>query len=316
MAGWIYAIAGWAGSAMGIGMGQNLGYVPPVFVFAAGAVILLPWLIRFVLHRKREFALTAGVMLLAFFLNRVVTGIDAPVQLSQIERGRRVYISEGCIHCHSQYVRPNSPDVQMWGPVETIEELRLQHPPLIGNRRQGPDLSQVGGRRSPLWLKAHFYNPPEVSGASIMPSYGFLFHDQRGDDLVAYLASLHGAGTEQHVAGERLWQPSTEAVHAADGALGERLYRRDCATCHAPDGRTRLAWQAKFKRLPPDLAVGPYFYLPSSGPDAPRLMRIAQITRFGVPGTDMAGHEYLSDEEIASLSLWLSQVIAQSNQKQ
>ena len=53
-AGWLYAIAGWSGSAMGIGMGQNLGYVPPVFVLAAGAVVLLPWLLRFFLQRERE----------------------------------------------------------------------------------------------------------------------------------------------------------------------------------------------------------------------------------------------------------------------
>jgi cytochrome c oxidase cbb3-type subunit 2 len=26
---------------------------------------------------------------------------------------------------------------------------------LIGNRRHGPDLAEVGSRRSPLWLKAH-----------------------------------------------------------------------------------------------------------------------------------------------------------------
>jgi cytochrome c oxidase cbb3-type subunit 2 len=238
------------------------------------------------------------------------------VGLSQIERGRQVYISEGCIHCHSQYVRPNSPDIELWGPVETMEELRLQRPPLIGNRRQGPDLSQVGGRRSPLWLKAHFYDPPEVSGASIMPSYAFLFGDHRGDDLVAYLASLHGPGTEQHVAQERLWQPQAEAVQASDAATGERLFRRDCATCHAPDGQTRRNWQASFKRLPPDLSLGPYFYLPPSGSEGQRSIRLAQITRFGVPGTDMPGHEYMSDREIASISKWLSQVIAQSNQKQ
>jgi cytochrome c oxidase cbb3-type subunit 2 len=39
--------------------------------------------------------------------------------------------------------------------------------------------------------------------------------------------------------------------------------------------------------------------------------RIAQITKFGIAGTDMPGHEYLPDEEIASISLWLSQNIAQ-----
>ena len=66
---------------------------------------------------------------------------------------------------------------------ESCTKLRSQRPPLIGNRRQGPDLAEVGGRRSPLWLKVHFFNPPEVSGASIMPSYAFLFRDQRGNDL-------------------------------------------------------------------------------------------------------------------------------------
>src|ERR1019366_1176921 len=40
-AGWIYAIGGWFGSAMGIGMAQNLGHVPLVFVLLAGATILL-----------------------------------------------------------------------------------------------------------------------------------------------------------------------------------------------------------------------------------------------------------------------------------
>ena len=43
-AGWIYAIAGWAASALGIGMGQNLGHVPPLFVAVAGAVVLFPLL--------------------------------------------------------------------------------------------------------------------------------------------------------------------------------------------------------------------------------------------------------------------------------
>jgi hypothetical protein len=29
----------------------------------------------------------------------------------------------------------------------------------------------------------------------------------------------------------------------------------------------------------------------------------------------MPGHEYLSDKDVASISLWLSRLIAQSNQK-
>jgi cytochrome c oxidase cbb3-type subunit 2 len=315
MAGWIYAIAGWTGSAMGIGMGQNLGHVPPAFVAAAGAAILLPQLYKPLRQRARELWLTALVLLAAFSLDQFHNAVNALPQLTQVDRGRQVYISEGCIHCHSQYVRPNSTDVLMWGPVETIQKLREENPPLIGNRRQGPDLSEVGARRSALWLKAHFYNPAQVSGSSIMPSYGFLFRDERGDDLVAYLESLHATDTSQHLAQERQWQPSAAAVAQASATDGERLYQHDCANCHSTDGPVRRAWQSSFKRLPPDLATGPYFYLPPSGFEKRRTIRLEQIAKFGIPGTDMPGHEYLSDGDIASISLWLSQVIAQSNQQ-
>ena len=310
-AGWIYAIAGWCGSVMGIGMGQNLGYVPPVFVLAAGTIVLLPSLLSLLRQRKREFVLAAAVALAAFSVEKTLVVAPNTPPLTQVERGRRVYISEGCINCHSQYVRPNSPDILLWGPLESLAKVRLERPPLIGNRRQGPDLSQVGGRRSPLWIKAHFYDPPEVSGASIMPPYAFLFRDRRGDDLVAYLESLHGPGTPEHQTAERLWHPSFKAVASADAGSGERLFQRHCATCHSADGRTRQNWKANFKRLPPDLSVGPFYYLPPSGPPAQRMDRIAEIAKFGIPGTDMPGHEYLSDKDIASISLWLSQIDTQ-----
>ena len=312
-AGWLYAIAGWSGSAMGIGMGQNLGYVPPFFVLAAGAVVLLPWPLKFLLQRKRELALTAVVLLAAFSLDRFFLGVRVSPPLSPVERGRQVYISEGCINCHTQFVRPNSPDVLMWGPSESLQELRQERPPLIGNRRQGPDLAEVGGRRSALWLKLHFYDPPEVSGASIMPSYAFLFRDQRGDDLVSYLKSLHGSGTPQHRLAEENWHPSSSAIEAANARDGEHGFQLRCATCHSAGGQTR--WETHFKRLPPDLAVGPYLHLPPSGDVAQQRDRLARIVKFGIPETDMPGHEYLSDKEIASISLWLSQSIGQLDQK-
>jgi cbb3-type cytochrome c oxidase subunit II len=312
-AGWLYAIAGWSGSAMGIGMGQNLGYVPPLFVLAAGAVVLLPWPLKFLLQRKRELVLTAVVLLAAFSLDRFLVGVRVSPPLSPVARGRQVYISEGCINCHTQFVRPNSPDVLMWGPAMPLLEIRQERPPLIGNRRQGPDLAEVGGRRSPLWLKLHFYDPPEVSGASIMPSYAFLFRDQRGDDLVSYLESLHGSGTPQHRLAEENWHPSASAIATANARDGALSFQRHCATCHSAGGQTR--WETHFKRLPPDLAVGPYLHLPPSGDDAQRRDRLARIVKFGIPETDMPGHEYLSDNEIASISLWLSQSIGQLDQK-
>jgi mono/diheme cytochrome c family protein len=311
-AGWIYAIAGWIGSAMGIGMAQNLGHVPPGFVFGAGVVVLVPGVFKALRWRVREIALTMVVGIAAFCVYRLVPSGRAPAQLSQAERGRQVYIAEGCISCHSQYVRPNTADVPMWGPVETMQELRDQKPPLIGNRRQGPDLAEVGGRRSPLWFKAHFFNPAEVSGASIMPSFGFLFRDERGDDLVAYLESLRSAGTVEHQDAEKRWQPSASSVTQADAAAGGQLYVRYCSTCHSAQGRTRQAWQASFKQLPAELrAATALHYAPLSDSPAEHLTRLAQITKFGIPGTDMPGHEYLSDTDVASISLWLSDSIRQ-----
>jgi cytochrome c oxidase cbb3-type subunit 2 len=311
-AGWLYAIAGWLGSAMGIGMGQNLGDVPPSFILAAGVVVLLSLPDRFLLQRKLEIVLTVAVLLAAFSLNHILPAARVSPVLSRVERGRQVYISEGCINCHTQFVRPNSPDVLMWGPAESLRQLRQERPPLIGNRRQGPDLAEVGSRRSALWLRVHFLDPPEVSGTSIMPSYAFLFRDERGNDLVGYLESLHTEGALQYLAADDGWHPSTSALAMANIRDGERSFQRHCATCHSAGGQTR--WKARFKRLPPDLAVGPYFHLSPSADDAQRRDRIAHIVKFGITGTDMPGHEYLPDNEIASISLWLSQSIGQLDQ--
>ena len=250
-AGWIYAVAGWGASVLGIGMAQNLGYVPPAFVGAAASVILLPPLIRLLLRRQREAVLTAAVLIAALAANHFLSAApQAPA--SQIERGRQVYISEGCISCHSQYVRPNSPDVLMWGPVEPIEEIRLQHPPLIGNRRQGPDLSNAGARRSLLWLKMHLYNPTQVSGTSIMPSYEFLFNDQRGDDLV---------GLSRKPARSR--PAATPCRGIAVAALCRRT--RTCQYCRRPAAlRPLLRHVPRFQwRHTPRVAA--QLYAPSSG---------------------------------------------------
>lgn len=294
-AGWIYAIAGWSGSAMGIGMGQNLGRIPPLFVLLAGAVIVAPQMFAALRRRRMEIAATLAILATAFCIERAVPSVHASRKISPAERGRQIYISEGCIACHSQYIRPNTPDVILWGPPEALDDLRRENPPLIGNRRQGPDLARVGNRRSPLWLKAHFYNPQELSHASVMPSYAYLFQDGRGDDLVAYLGSRHG-DVEQRRAIKEAWRPVSSAPTG-----GKRLFDTHCATCHDPEGRTRKTWRASFRRLPPDLHAGPFLHLPASAD------RLARIVKFGLPGTDMPGHEYLTDQEITSIAFWLTQ---------
>jgi cbb3-type cytochrome c oxidase subunit II len=311
-AGWIYAIAGWLASALGIGMGQNLGHVPTVFVIAACTVVLLPSLIRTIRTRSRELALVGTLLFVAFVLYRMQPSAPAASSLSPVDRGRLVYLSEGCINCHSQYVRPNTTDVLMWGPVESLDSLHRERPPLIGNRRQGPDLSQVGVRRSPLWLKMHLFNPREVSGASIMPAYPLLFQDERGDDLVAYLSSLRGPAAEQHIADEEQWQLPADIVAEADAVEGQHLYSRFCAACHTPNGHTRIAWQSDFVEQPAILAAGTLRVAQSASASSSRFNHLARIIKFGIPDSDMAGHEYLSDKDIASLTLWLAQNATES----
>jgi cytochrome c oxidase cbb3-type subunit 2 len=208
----------------------------------------------------------------------------AAAPLTPAERGRLVYLSEGCINCHSQHVRPN--------PADT---------------RHGPDLSQVGSRRSPLWLKMHLFNPREVSGSSVMPPYAFLFRDQRGNDLVAYLAGLQGLGSEQHIADEQQWRLPETSISEANISEGQQLYSKYCATCHSAGGRTRKTWQSEFVESPAIFTSDVPASMRPANPASSRIDHLAQIIKFGIPDSDMAGHEHMSDQNIASISHWLSQ---------
>ena len=91
--------------------------------------------------------------------------------------GRHIYVTEGCWHCHSQFVRPVSNESQRWGPVsKTIEyQNELQRPVMFGTRRVGPDLSREGGRRGNDWHAVHFFDPPSVSTGSPMPQVSLVF---------------------------------------------------------------------------------------------------------------------------------------------
>jgi cytochrome c oxidase cbb3-type subunit 2 len=308
-AGYLYAVAGWVGSALGIGMGRNLHHVPVLFVAGAAALFALLWLWNAIPNKKLsksnriQALVVAAVMGIAFALTLVVHppghSFANSIAPTAIERGRRIYIAEGCINCHSQYVRPNTADVPMWGPVTGLEEIHRQQPPLIGNRRQGPDLSQVGARRSTLWLRIHFINPRDVSYESAMPRYDYLFRDGRGDDLVAYLVSLNSTGHWDEIAG---WQPSDSAIAQSRAIDGKALFAEHCATCHASDGAARSRWSASFRSLPPDLVRDRMRHIAADATPTELRADIARIAKFGLKRSDMAGHEYLPDEQIVAIA--------------
>ncbi len=310
-AGVIYAVAGWIGSALGIGMAQHLHRVPLAFIVIAAAAFAAPLFFTTTFRYRREVAAVILVSAVSWGVHRILVARrprpPAP-SLTAIQRGRRVYIAEGCIHCHSQYVRPNSPDVEMWGPTGNLQAIRHQKPPLIGNRRQGPDLTNVGSRRSPLWLRIHQIDPRALSYHSVMPSYAYLFRgkpgiNNRGDDLIAYLSSLKSPDSAQHLQQVAAsWQPSSASNAAANHLNGAALYAHFCATCHAPNGYVRTRWRGSFKTLPPDLATASLRHIPAALNPTQQRLALAKIIKFGVPNTDMAGHEYLPDAQIIALA--------------
>lgn len=300
LAGWLYAVAGWIGSGLGIGMGENLRHIPAWFVLAA-MLLFAPMLGGFLRTRQREvltvIVLFGGSWLL---LKCISPSVKAEVQSSLVEKGRQVYIAEGCIHCHSQYVRPGSPDEMLWGMATDVNASRVEQPPLIGNRRQGPDLAAIGNRRSPLWLKAHFISPSRLSHNSPMPAYAHLFGDDRGDALLAYVETLGATNLEARLKIQSAWHLSGQTT--GDNLDGAQLVQEFCLTCHSATGAARQAWGKSFKRLPPAFASGPFAYAPATVNAEWRRTRIAEIIKFGLPGTDMPGHEYLSDVEISAMA--------------
>ncbi len=313
-AGILYAVAGWIGSAMGIGMGQHLHRVPTLFLIVAGLAIGASPVWK-ILQRNRGPALAASATVLLGFLLRPLLSkpaLSEPGAHDQIAQGRQIYIAEGCIHCHSQYVRPHdAADQTMWGPSRDIETIRREHPPLIGNRRQGPDLSEVGSRRSRLWLRMHFVNARDVSYRSIMPGYDYLFSDRRGEALIAYVSSLKTPDSSSHL--QTLlasWTPAPSASPADETALGQQLFQNHCATCHVAGGRARTRWAGSFHPLPPNLFGDALALLPLDQSAGEQSLRLERIIKFGVPGTNMPGHEYLPDDEIVTLARW---VIARRN---
>ena len=108
-----------------------------------------------------------------------------------LERGRGLYLSEGCWYCHTQDVRPIVTDVDL-GAVSQPGDYAHEIPALIGTARVGPDLMHAANRDeagSSAFLLDHLTDPRVDRPWSIMPSYDYLSENDRLA-LVAYITSL------------------------------------------------------------------------------------------------------------------------------
>jgi cytochrome c oxidase cbb3-type subunit 2 len=99
-------------------------------------------------------------------------------------QGRAVYVSEGCIYCHSQQVRAEGYGTDIargWGDRRTVpRDYLYDHPILLGSMRTGPDLANIGARQpDETWHLLHLYNPLITSPGSIMPPFDYLFEKRR-----------------------------------------------------------------------------------------------------------------------------------------
>jgi cbb3-type cytochrome oxidase cytochrome c subunit len=149
--------------------------------------------------------------------------VGEPKELSEaqcaklLREGKRVYVGEGCWHCHSQFVRPVSNEERRWGPVSASDEYQneLQRPVMFGTRRVGPDLTREGGRRSNDWHVVHFFRPRLTVPESVMPDYPWLFDgnspdgpgapNRRGFAILTYIQWLGTWRVEDPAASEEFY---------------------------------------------------------------------------------------------------------------
>jgi len=209
----------------------------------------------------------AAVVLVMVFVP-YLTQSDAPSEIFRLRTsdealGRKIYIANGCVYCHSQSIRAID-----WGlgaeRIARAGDYIGDHPILLGSARTGPDLSQAGGEHPDDWHVAHFTNPRYTRPNSIMPAFAFL-GDQKMQPLISYVQSLGFKDADHRTARQREWKKRTidayEAgpkanvawisAHVPQGwrdvpnpypttdaglARGHKIYQDNCLGCHGPVG--------------------------------------------------------------------------------
>jgi cytochrome c oxidase cbb3-type subunit 2 len=160
--------------------------------------------------------------------------------------GKKVFISEGCVGCHSQQVRNVEMD-KMWGDRPNIAadyagitrtSFFQNTATLMGTERTGPDLTNIGVRQPSIdWHLLHLYNPRAVVQQSVMAAHPWLFEIKEkpnpADIIVNVPAEFMDGKTGKVVATEKALQlvaylQSLKQVALPDGTeTPEFLYKKD-----------------------------------------------------------------------------------------
>jgi len=120
------------------------------------------------------------------------------------EAGRKIYIANGCVYCHSQSIRSID-----WGlgaeRIAQAGDYVMDQPILLGSQRTGVDLSQEGGEHPDDWHIAHFINPRYTRPNSIMPRFKWLGIEGI-KSLTRYMQSLGFKGADRRMDRQVYWK--------------------------------------------------------------------------------------------------------------
>jgi len=214
-----------------------------------------------------------GIFILAVIVFTVVywpwaTKVEQPSDIfrfrtAQEDEGRKLYIANGCINCHSQSVR-----LVDWGlgaeRIAQAGDYVNDKPILLGSIRTGPDLSQAGGEHPDDWHSAHFINPRYTRPNSIMPPWKFLGMEKI-NTLTRYVQGLGFKMADRRMERQVHWKeksikayeagpvenvkwlhdivpegwhnvPNPYTTTEAGLARGHKIYQDFCLGCHGPVG--------------------------------------------------------------------------------
>jgi cytochrome c oxidase cbb3-type subunit 2 len=113
------------------------------------------------------------------------TGALAPLgNPGTAAQGARIYAANGCLYCHSQFVRAQDEgnDIdRKWGTRRTVaRDYMFDRQVFLGTSRLGADLSNVGVRQTdPQWFYRVLYSPQTMSPEVSMPAYRWLFETRQ-----------------------------------------------------------------------------------------------------------------------------------------
>lgn len=158
--------------------------------------------------------------------------------------GKKVFIANGCVACHTQQVRNVEMD-NIWGNRPGIAadyagitrtDFWRNTATLMGTERTGPDLTNVGVRQSSLaWNLLHLYQPRAVVDKSIMPAYPWLFEIKK--ELTE--------GDVEVIVPDEYRKGITGKIIAKKDALNLVAYLQSLKQTPLPDGKTPLEFLYK-----------------------------------------------------------------------